>query len=66
MPSAIVLWAVWLAPGPEQAANGSESNRQRKVDPASLDENVKVGVESAVRPVGPESICVAGGVESSR
>ena len=56
---------VWLSPGPEHGAKGSESKRHSKVEPGSVAEKVKVGVSSAVTPVGPESICVSGGVESS-
>ena len=56
---------MWLAPGPEQAANGSESKRHMKVEPDSLEEKLKVGVASVVVPDGPSVIVVWGGVESS-
>ena len=59
------LEGVWLASGPEQAANGSESTRHSKVEPVSLEEKVKVGVVSVVGPDGPSVIVVCGGVESS-
>jgi hypothetical protein len=59
------LEGVWLAPGPEQGANASESKRQAKVEPVSLDENLKVGVVSAVDPEGPEVIVVWGGTVST-
>ena len=53
---------VWLAPGPEQAANASESKRHVKVEPDSVDVKVKVGVWSTVvEPfVGPEVTVVCG------
>ena len=56
---------VWLAPGPEQAANAWESKRHLKVEPDSLDVNVKVGVLSVVGPEGPELIVVWGGTVST-
>ena len=56
---------VWLAPGPEQAANGAESKRHWKVEPDSLDAKVKVGVSSVIEPDGPPVIVVSGAVESS-
>ena len=56
---------VWLAPGPEQGANGSESKRHWKVEPDSLEEKVKVGVLSVVEPDGPPVIVVCGATESS-
>ena len=50
---------VWLAPGPEQAANALVSKRHRKVEPDSLEEKVKVGVRSVVGcPTGPPVIVV--------
>ena len=49
---------VWLALGPEQAANGWESNRHRKVEPDSLDVKLNVGVASGVEPDGPAEIVV--------
>ena len=59
------LEGVWLAPGPEQAPNAWESKRHRKVEPDSLDENLKVGVVSVVDPEGPEVIVVWGGTVST-
>ena len=55
---------MWLAPGPEQAVNGSESKRHLKVEPDSVDENVKVGVRSVLESGGPPVIVVCGGIES--
>ena len=49
---------LWLAPGPEQGANGWESKRQAKVEPDWLAENVKVGVLSVVDSEGPVVIVV--------
>ena len=46
---------------PEQAANGWESKRHRKVEPDSLDVKLKVGVASVVEPEGPAVIVVCGG-----
>ena len=63
-PSASGVEGVWLAPGPERAANGSESKRHWKVEPDSLDAKLKVGVWSLVEPDGPPVIVVYG-VESS-
>ena len=54
------LEGAWLAPGPEQGANAWESKRHRKVEPGSLEQNVKVGVLSGVGPEGPEVIVVCG------
>ena len=56
---------MWLAPGPEQAANASASKRHWKVEPDSLDVKVNVGVVSLVVAPGPEVIVVCGAVESS-
>src|SRR5437016_1807083 len=56
---------VWLAPGPEQAANASESKRHWKVEPDSLDVNVNVGALSVVGPEGPEVIVVSGATVST-
>src|SRR5438034_114803 len=63
-PSASGATGVWVSPGPEQGANGSESKRHSKLEPGSEDENPKVGVGSWVVPEGPESIVVSGGVVS--
>ena len=60
------LERVWLAPGPEQAANAWESKRHRNVEPDSLELNMKVGVVSAVEPEGPEVIVVCGGTGCRR
>ena len=57
---------VWLFPGPEQDAKAAVSIRHSKVEPGSLEENVKVGVLSAVGPVGPESIVVWGAMSRSK
>ena len=57
--------AVWLSPGPEQAAKGSASKRHWKLEFGSEEEKVKVGVLSLVSPEGPLSIVVSGAVESS-
>src|SRR2546423_3580288 len=51
---------VWLAPGPEQAANASKSKRHWKVEPDSLEAKVNVGVLSVVGPEGPAVIVVCG------
>ena len=56
---------VWLAPGPEQAANGWESKRHWKVDPGGLEVKSNVGVLSVVVPDGPTVIVVSGAAESS-
>ena len=58
---------MWLAPGPEQGANESESKRHSKVELGSSAEKPKVGVGTAiVAPwAGPVSIVTAGGWESS-
>jgi hypothetical protein len=56
---------LWLAPGPEQGANGWESKRHLKVELAWLEENWKVGLWLVVELGGPEVIVVSGGVESS-
>ena len=56
---------VWVSPGPEQAAKASASTRHSKLAPASPEEKPKVGVVSVVRPLGPESIVVFGGVVST-
>jgi hypothetical protein len=50
--------------GEEHVENVTPSRAHANVEPASLDENVKVGVESAVAPVGPPVIAVSGGVVS--
>ncbi len=50
--------------GGSQSANGPESMRHSK-DEGSVELNAKVGVSSAVRPVGPDSIVVSGGVRST-
>jgi hypothetical protein len=55
---------VCLAPGPEQGPYGWESKRHRKVEPASLELKVKVGLRPEA-PVGPDVIVVCGAVESS-
>jgi hypothetical protein len=41
---------VWLAPGPEHAANAWESQRHWKVEPESLEAKLNVGVRSEVGP----------------
>ena len=41
------------------------STRHSKVEPASLEENAYVGVESLVKPDGPLSIVVTGGTVSA-
>ena len=64
-PSASSATGVWVAAGPEQDPNESVSKRHSKVDPASSDENAKVGVRSFVKPEGPELIEVSGGSVSS-
>lgn len=56
---------VWLAPGPEQGANGWVSRRHLKVEFDWFDENRNVGLRSAVELGGPEVIVVSGAVESS-
>ncbi len=56
---------MWVAPGPLQAAKAAASKRHSKLEPVSLEENPKVGVESLVVPVGPEVIVVSGAAESS-
>ena len=61
LPRVSGVGGVWLAPGPEQAANAWESKRHRKVEPGSLELNVKVGVLSTVDPEGPAVIVVCGG-----
>ena len=43
LPTVSAVEGVWLAPGPEQGANGWESKRQAKVEPDWLAENVKRG-----------------------
>src|SRR6266496_4973811 len=63
-PSARALAGVCVSPGPEQAPNGSESKRHSKLDPGSVEENPKVGVESLVAPEGPEVIVVSGGTKT--
>ena len=54
------------SPGPElQGLKLPPSILHSKLEPASLDENSKVGVGSLVGPVGPESmVVVSGGVLS--
>jgi hypothetical protein len=42
------------------------STLHSKLEPLSLDENVKVGVLSLTTPLGPESIVVSGGVSRSK
>ena len=56
---------VWLAPGPEQGANGWEFTRQAKVEPDWLEVKVKVGVSSVVKPEGPEVMVVWGATVST-
>ncbi len=56
---------LWLAPGPEQGANGWESKRHLKVEFDWLDENPNVGLWLVVELGGPEVIVVSGAVESS-
>src|SRR6185295_18775938 len=53
--------------GEEQVANGLESYRQTKVEPASLEAKEKVGVGSVVKlpPVGPPVMLATGGVVSA-
>jgi hypothetical protein len=51
--------------GEAHAANGAVSSEHSKVDPVSVAENVKVADVLAVRPFGPESIVVSGGVTST-
>ena len=55
---------MWAAPGPEQGPKLGVplSIEQAKVDPAAEEWKVKVGVESLVGPLGPESIVVCGGI----
>ena len=50
--------------GELQAAKAPPSTLQANVDPASLDENVNVGVESSVGPDGPPVMLVSGGLLS--
>jgi hypothetical protein len=50
--------------GETQPAKAAPSTEHSKVEPDSLDENAKVGVESGVSPVGPDPIVVCGGVAS--
>src|ERR687894_477697 len=50
--------------GEVHAAKAAASTRHWKLAPASL-ENPNVGVESPVRPVGPESIVVCGAAAST-
>ena len=64
-PSESGVEGVWLAPGPEQAANGWESKRHWKVELGWLEVKLKVGVRSVVGPDGPAVIVVWGAVESS-
>ena len=52
-------------PGPLQGAKATASKRHSKLEPVSLEENPKVGVESLVVPEGPEVIVVSGAAESS-
>ena len=59
-PSASAAVGVWAAPGPLQGANAAESKRHSKVEPVSLEEKPKVGVESLVGPEAPEVIVVFG------
>ena len=56
---------VWLAPGPEQAANAWESKRHWKVELDSLDVKVNVGVRFVGKPEGPEVIVVWGAMVST-
>ena len=53
-----------MAPGPEQGAKlgAPESIEHSKVDSATEEWKAKVGVESVVGPLGPESIVVSGAV----
>ena len=59
-PSASATVGVWAAPGPLQGANTAASKRHSKVDPVSVEEKPKVGVESLVGPEAPEVIVVFG------
>ena len=64
------LWAPLVSDrvyGEEQVANGLESYRQTKVEPASLEAKEKVGVESFVKlPAGgPPVMLATGGVVSA-
>ncbi len=65
LPGVSGVEGVWPAPGPEQGANAWESKRQVKVEPDSLDVNVKLGVVSVVDPAGPEAIVVWGATVST-
>ena len=56
---------MWVAPGPLHGAKASESKRHSKVEPASEEEKVKVGVGSLVPPLGPPVIVVSGGTVST-
>ena len=64
-PSESAARGVLVAPGPLQGAKASESKWHSKLDPCSLEEKPKVGVESKVVPEGPEVMVVGGAVESS-
>ena len=56
---------MWLAPGPEQGAKLAAPIAHSKLEPGSEEWKVKVGDGLDVRPEGPESIVVSGGVEST-
>ncbi len=53
---------VWEAPGPEQGTKVPASMRAGEGRAADREWKPKVGVESLVGPLGPESIVVCGGV----
>ena len=55
---------MWVS-GELQAANEAESKLHWKLEPASEEEKLKVGVASLVSPEGPESIVVSGSVAST-
>ncbi len=58
---------MWLAPGPEQGPKAARpvSIEHSKLEPASVEWNSKLGVESAVVPEGPASMIVSGAVVST-
>src|SRR5262245_23567353 len=62
-------WALAKRPayecGASQAPNAEPSSEHSKVDPASVDEKVKVAFTSTVVGWGAESIVVSGGVVSA-
>ena len=51
--------------GEPQGEKVSASSLHSKLEPASEEENVKVGVGSLVVAAGPESIVVCGGIASA-